>query len=155
MQSIVRCLDHHLPERIWREPVTHHKHLPISLELQRLTANHSDISDRDFVSANQIPTRSSGVSTRSSLVGDMSTGSWAKSVRWFASLSPLRSPWRISRTGRTGHERVGADGLIDRARSLRLSVKMSDANRRTVWPSTPVYSKLIPAEPSAQTIIWS
>lgn len=26
---------------------------------------------------------------------------------------------------------------------------------RTVWPSTPVCSKFIPAEPSAQTIIWS
>lgn len=50
---------------------------------------------------------------------------------------------------------VGADGLIDLARSMRPCVKMSAANRRTVMPSTPVCSKLMPAAPSAQTIIWS
>ena len=66
---------------------------------------------------------------------------------------------------------AGADGLIDRARSMRPSVNISAANLknnvittegnghfyatnlRTVWPSTPVCSKFIPAEPSAQTMI--
>lgn len=60
---------------------------------------------------------------------------------------------------------------MERARSIRPSVYMSAANlgyrhengrgllnrggtcRRTVCPSTPVCSKLIPAEPSAQMMI--
>ena len=43
--------------------------------------------------------------------------------------------------------------MIERARSIRPSVKMSAANRRTVCPSTPVCSKLMPAAPSAVMMI--
>ena len=45
---------------------------------------------------------------------------------------------------------VGAVGFIERARSMRPSVNISAANLSTVWPSTPVCSKFIPADPSAQ-----
>ena len=35
------------------------------------------------------------------------------------------------------------------------SVYTSAAYRKTVWPSTPVCSKLMPASPLSQTMIWS
>ncbi len=37
----------------------------------------------------------------------------------------------------------------------RGGVEVPAANRRTVWPSTPVCSKLIPAAPLSHTMIWS
>ena len=50
---------------------------------------------------------------------------------------------------------VGALGLMLFANSMSPCVYISAAKRSTVCPSTPLCSKLMPAEPLPVTMIWS
>ena len=77
------------------------------------------------VSAKRIPVASSGERTHSILCGVVST-------------SPKDSGSRFEGSGELDAQSVGAAALILRAKRRIVSVYTSDANLRTVWPSTPV-----------------
>ena len=62
---------------------------------------------------------------------------------------------RLAGSGLVDAHKLGACPLMVLAKRRIVSVYTSLAKRRTVWPSTPVCSKFMPALPFWQTMIWS
>jgi hypothetical protein len=109
------------------------------------------------VSANRMPARSSGVRCHSSFFGVVSNASAGSPSCFclFAWCGCFGGTYDFACGESLALKSAGAAGLIERAISMSPSVKTSAAKRRTVCPSTPVCSKLIPAMPLPQTMICS